>query len=399
MRAKSSLITLSLLAAAPIAAAQGTANSDFFAQSPSLVGTPASGGFLGLCPDWTDGTSENSLGFGNIGDGTAGYMQYVDCLDQVCEIQIAFGWTGTANPGLSDGRTITVCVWSDDGDGDPTTGLVPVHSQDETIQMGDTDTFISYPLTATAVINGAGFIGFISTHGLGEFPGAVDVSMGDPGSWFTAADVGTINPGNMNGNQLPLTSTTALGLPSGFLMRASDQNCSGGLTPSCFGDGSVASAPNCGCGNVGVAGEGCVNSTGAGAILTVSGAPSVSSDSTIMEATQITDQPGIFFQGDNELGMPSVFGDGIRCCGTNVLRWSPTLGAGNCASTDQPGGCGTNVGTGYMGPMAGHPGNGGLMAGDTRCVQYWYRDPSMAGPCGGVSGFNTSNAVLVDWSA
>ena len=42
-------------------------------------------------------------------------------------------------------------------------------------------------------------------------------------------------------------------------------------------------------------------------------------------------------------------------------------------------------------------GNSGLMAGDTRCYQWWYRDPGASNPCQS-DFFNLSNAVSVTWA-
>jgi hypothetical protein len=118
----------------------------------------------------------------------------------------------------------------------------------------------------------------------------------------------------------------------------------------------------------------------------------VSDDSFALMATQGTPgTPGLFFQGDMNLGAGMPFGDGLRCCGGTIVRWATIRqDAGGCASTDQPGGCGEMIG-GIGGPISAL---GMLQAGDTRCYQFWYRDPS--GPCG--TGFNLSNGLEVSWT-
>ena len=65
----------------------------------------------------------------------------------------------------------------------------------------------------------------------------------------------------------------------------------------CDGDGSLAACP---CGNESAlgAGEGCLNSSGLGCVLTASGVPSLAADSLVLEASQLTAQPALFFQGD-----------------------------------------------------------------------------------------------------
>lgn len=133
---------------------------------------------------------------------------------------------------------------------------------------------------------------------------------------------------------------------------------------------------------------GCVNSIGSGGQLVASGTASLLTDTLVLTATSVPNQPGLFFQGTT-----SVFGflgDGNRCTGGTVVRLVTVLATGNCAATDLS--CGVQVG-GVGGPISQHPGNAGLMAGDTRYYQFWYRDPS--GPCG--FGFNLTNAHSVLW--
>ena len=160
-------------------------------------------------------------------------------------------------------------------------------------------------------------------------------------------------------------------------------------TSDCSGDGSGAP---CGCGNNGAAGEGCENSTGDGAILDGSGVASLTADTLVLSATQTTNQPGVFFQGDITIagGAGVTFGDGIRCAGQNVVRIGTYGATGNATDTAT----GNLIG-GIGPPIGSHPGNAGLSAGDSRTYQWWYRDPG--GPCGG--SFNLSNAYVVPWGA
>ncbi|MDP6410259.1 MAG: thrombospondin type 3 repeat-containing protein [Planctomycetota bacterium] len=149
-------------------------------------------------------------------------------------------------------------------------------------------------------------------------------------------------------------------------------------TASCFGDGGGTVCP---CQNNGGAGEGCANSSGAGARIEGFGHPSVGADSLVLAvAGAIAQQPGLFFVGDTTLagGAGVTFGDGLRCCGGSVLRLQVTFpdGAGSTAS---------NL------PIAGAT---GVQAGDKRCYQYWYRNPN-GSPCG--AGFNLTNALEVIW--
>ncbi len=144
----------------------------------------------------------------------------------------------------------------------------------------------------------------------------------------------------------------------------------------CFGDGSGAVCP---CGNFSApgAGEGCANSGGGGARLSLGGSASASADDLTAQASGLVPgQPALLFAAENRIagGLGVPFGDGLRCAGGGVRR----LGV----RVPDP------AGTANWGP--GLAALGGWSAGDTRRFQAWYRDP-LAGPCG--TGFNLSNGA------
>jgi len=140
----------------------------------------------------------------------------------------------------------------------------------------------------------------------------------------------------------------------------------------CSGDGSGTACP---CSNDALAGQGCANSTGAGAELSFSGSLSVAADDLTPLCTNLPAlQPALFFTGTGQVGggNGAVFGDGLRCVGGTVVRLGvQSADAGGSAS---------------WGP--GLAALAGWSAGDTANIQAWYRDPG--GTCG--SGFNLSNA-------
>jgi hypothetical protein len=148
----------------------------------------------------------------------------------------------------------------------------------------------------------------------------------------------------------------------------------------CFGDGSGTTCP---CGNTGAVGSGCANSVHPeGCELSASGTPSVSSDTLVLSATKsMPSQPGIFFLANNAVnsGMGNSFGDGLRCAGGGVKRLQVRFagGAGNASSS-------VNISQAA-----------GLVAGDLRRLQWWYRNP-VGSPCG--FGFNLSNGLEVTWT-
>jgi hypothetical protein len=100
----------------------------------------------------------------------------------------------------------------------------------------------------------------------------------------------------------------------------------------------------------------------------------------------VRSQPGLFFQGNNTIGGGTgvSFGDGIRCCGQNVVRLQVVV-----PPPPQPSTATLSVTITNTGPA------GTVNPGDNKCYQYWYRDPGSS-PCG--SNFNLSNAVSITWS-
>ena len=144
----------------------------------------------------------------------------------------------------------------------------------------------------------------------------------------------------------------------------------------CSGDGSGTACP---CGNPGGSGEGCANSTGAGATLGGGGSVSIAADNlTFSAGSLVPNQPALLFQGVNAVnsGAGILFGDGLRCAGGFIVRLGVAVPS---ASGDASWGPGLGSGAGWV-------------AGEARRFQVWYRDPA-GSPCG--SGFNLSNGAEV----
>lgn len=144
----------------------------------------------------------------------------------------------------------------------------------------------------------------------------------------------------------------------------------------CFGDDPQ---PNCPCGNVGSPGEGCANSTGAGAILTPGGSAQVGLDDLSFTAAQLVPgQSALLFAGEIGLTQGAVlsFGDGKLCVGGPIRRLSVTVPDAQGAASWGP----------------GLRAAGGWAAGDVRYFQVWYRD-TVGLPCGAF--FNTSQGIEV----
>ena len=151
-------------------------------------------------------------------------------------------------------------------------------------------------------------------------------------------------------------------------------------TAFCFGDGSGATCP---CANQGAPGRGCANSAGMqGAQLGGSGSGSIAAATFALGATGLAPgQPGLYFQGDNRVagraGVP--FGGGLRCAGANVQRLQIRNANASGASI-------TTIDIAAK---------GGVVPGDTRRYQVWYRDPA-AIPC--TNGFNLTNGYELTWA-
>jgi hypothetical protein len=143
----------------------------------------------------------------------------------------------------------------------------------------------------------------------------------------------------------------------------------------CFGDGSGTLCP---CAALGGLGEGCLTTSGSGARLSGSGNAEVTNDSLVLSVSGgPANKPGIFFQGNNQLGggLGNPAGDGLLCTAGGTIRYDVN-------SLD---GAGTTLQTGF-----------GVNAapGVTRNYQYWFRDTG--NPCGGQ--FNFSNGWTVTWN-
>ena len=143
----------------------------------------------------------------------------------------------------------------------------------------------------------------------------------------------------------------------------------------CPGDAAWGGCP---CGNPGGTGEGCQNSTGAGAVLRSSGSRSVSADDATFRCTQMPPfKVALLIQGSSaSAGLP--FQDGRICVGGTVRRLRLASATGH----------------GIADFGAGLAAKGNWSPGQTLVFQGWYRDGQ--GPC--QKGANLTQALAVTFS-
>ncbi|MFT7669720.1 MAG: hypothetical protein ACI8X5_002427 [Planctomycetota bacterium] len=151
--------------------------------------------------------------------------------------------------------------------------------------------------------------------------------------------------------------------------------------PYCFGDGFGAPCP---CGASGNPGEGCINSTGTGALLTAAAQALVSNDTFTLTITGApADKVGLLVPGNlqhaNGFGVP--MGDGLLCTTGQSAR-SHLQVTGSAGETTYSDFSGQSFGFDSYGPGA------------SANYTFWYRD--QANPCSG-AGFNFTNAWRVVW--
>lgn len=150
----------------------------------------------------------------------------------------------------------------------------------------------------------------------------------------------------------------------------------------CAGDGradSLTAAVPCPCSNDSLVGasEGCENSQGHGAFLTVSGSYTVAGADTVFTAHQARpNQPGMLVQGFTPQKLP--FKDGLLCMGNPTERIEVVF-------TDANGRAVTASDIAVEGLV---------VPGDFRGYQLWYRDPAIS-VCG--TGSNFTQAVVIPW--
>jgi glucose/arabinose dehydrogenase len=164
--------------------------------------------------------------------------------------------------------------------------------------------------------------------------------------------------------------------------------CESSVTAFCFGDGSGIACP---CGNIGLPGHGCENSSATGgAVLSGSGHALLSADTLQLSAAgERASALSVFWQATAETG-GSVFGDGVACLGGQLKRLYVHGAVGGVVTGPQ----GADLSVSARSAALGSP----IAPGATRVYHVFYRDPdpSFCSPPFG-STINTTNGLRVLW--
>jgi hypothetical protein len=283
--------------------------------------------------------------------GTFGYLVLTQSGDQICAFQHDSG----QNP-MNTATQLHLFVLDDTGtfedatttgEGNVPPGLsVAGHTAVTFAQAGSSQSFMGFDTTVLASGTKADWLAAIA----------------DPANWVFGS-AGT----------LPTGSVTVVNLA---------------MMPLCFGD--ATSLVACPCGNAGLAGYGCDNSSATGgAHLTASGAPAP--DTVVLTSSgQLPSSSTFFLQGTQETANPLFFGDGLRCIGGTIRRLASTRASGGVAVFPGPGDPSITARATALGDS--------IQSGDARYYQVMYRDPQSAfcpNPPG--NNWNVSNAMRIVW--
>lgn len=142
------------------------------------------------------------------------------------------------------------------------------------------------------------------------------------------------------------------------------RSCASATHAFCAGDGSATACP---CANPGATGRGCASSIFAGGARLSANhyAGTSATTSGLQLAADNISGPCLFAQGTSQAGVGAgiAFGDGLLCIGGSIARLGVVIPSGGVAVLPNP-----------TAPTPISIAGGGLVAGDVRHYQAWYRD-------------------------
>jgi hypothetical protein len=164
------------------------------------------------------------------------------------------------------------------------------------------------------------------------------------------------------------------------------------MTPLAFCEPAVSGVSACPCGNPGVPGAGCNNSSATGgAKLTAAGMSSLLMDTLVF--TTSGEKPtalSIVLQGTavSPVGLP--FGQGVRCVAGSLLRLYTKSAVGGSITAPAAADPTVSARSAALG--------GPILPSTSRYYGVYYRDPIVLGGCPGSSTFNITNQLAVYWT-
>ena len=303
--------------------------------------------------------------------------------------EMGYGANTTAPSGtaITNSLVLELDTWFSSGEGDLSGNELSLHTNgsgennnDEQFSLGQID-------PGTNLSDGQ-----VHTVRLNYIPGTLEVYLDDlvnprlsvpydfglGGIWVNGGFTGGIGLLSEGRAYVGFTAGTGGAWENHDVLSWSWSSSGGPGTAYCFGDSSSMVCP---CGNVSAFGEGCSNSSGAGAMLRSVGTSSVVAADLALTATQLPAfKPVLFLQADTaeNNGMGSPWGDGLRCLGANPLNLQVVF-------SDVSGAASTNLNLVSAGNLA---------AGQGKAFQVWFRD--QLGPCS--TGRSTSNGLFIQFS-
>ncbi len=206
----------------------------------------------------------------------------------------------------------------------------------------------------------------LDSTGQSMFDSASGPTMSDSGAAVAFTDYTDLDPTDTNQNQ--------------------DVYSVGPLAPS-FTDACEGAVATCPCGNVGAPLAGCASSSQPlGALLQAIGAPSVSADTIVLQASRVVANTSALFAQSATAPTTAtapVFGDGVRCLSGTITRLATRQASGTSVQLGVPGDPKISV----IGVLP--------QAGGTRFYEIFYRN---AAPFCSLSTFNSSNSIRIVWT-
>ena len=169
---------------------------------------------------YDDGSTENGLGL--TAGGQMAWIHYFDAApggSVISHVDAAVGSAGGSNPPA--GGMVTVYVWDDpNNDGNPSDAVL-LGSGSGVVTAPGTDTIVQYDLDAAVNVSGRFFVGAMTQHTPGTFPGPLDQDQSSNGRAWVVGDTGSnFDPTNLNANDVPPVELDSIGFPAVWLLRA-----------------------------------------------------------------------------------------------------------------------------------------------------------------------------------